>query len=381
MDLKNKKIFLYVNFIKDDNTIGITKKIKAQIKTMRKMGLEVYYTSYVDDGVVIVGNDDEVVYKKTYFIKWDRFKRYDRRFLLIKTSTEFIITSGIKFDFGYLRWHTFDRPYLKMLKALKENGAINIVEAHAWTPDQKYTDIIGRYENYMDQKYSKHAHEYVSLVAAMSDYDNIWGIKTVKVDNAVDLDSIMPRVWIKNEEELRIISVSNEYNYHGYDRLIKGLKNYYDNGGDRQIVVHLVGVFMPSTKRLVEKLQLEKHVLFHGKMFGPALDNLYANSDLGIGALAHHRIGMYSGSSLKTKEYFAKGLPFIYGWKEPAFDESYPYAMKINLDETPLDIPSVLSFYDGIKNDENMMDSLRDFAKKNYSWDQELTKVFQALEF
>ena len=33
MEVRNKKIFLYMNFMKDDNSIGITKKIKSQIPT------------------------------------------------------------------------------------------------------------------------------------------------------------------------------------------------------------------------------------------------------------------------------------------------------------------------------------------------------------
>ena len=380
MDVKGKRLFLYVNFVKDDKSIGITKKIYAQIRTLRRTGLEVYYTSYVDDGAVILDNSDNVVYKQAYKFNWPPYKRYYRRFLLISTATKFIANSNLSFDYGYLRWHTFDKPYLRMLKALKNKGATNIIEAHAWTPDQKYTDLIGKYENYMDRVYSKYAKEYVSLVAAMSDYDNIWGIKTVKVDNAVDLDTVSERNWEKCSDTLRIISVSNEYNYHGYDRLIKGLKLYYDNGGTRKIAVHFVGVFMPSTKNLVDELGLDDHVVFHGKMFGRELDELYNKSDLGIGALAHHRIGMYSGSSLKTKEYFAKGLPFIYGWKEPAFDESYPYALKIELNETPLDIESVIKFYDGIKDDSEMLHNMREFARVHYSWDKEFEKIFNALE-
>lgn len=379
MDLSNKKLFLYVNFVKDDKSIGITKKIKAQIKTLRKLGLEVYYTSYVDDGAVVVGNNDEVIYKQTYPFQWGPFKRYYRRFLLIRTATKFINSNRFNFDLGYLRWHTFDKPYLGMLESLKSRGATNIIEAHAWTPDQEYKDLIGRYENFMDRNYSQYAKKYVSLVAAMSDYDNIWGIKTVKVDNAVDLETVKPRSWKKDTEKLRIISVSNEYNYHGYDRLVKGLKLYYDNGGTRKIETHFVGVFMPSTKKLVNDLGLDDYVVFHGKMFGDELDELYNNSDLGIGALAHHRIGMYSGSSLKTKEYFAKGLPFIYGWKEPAFDESYPYALKIELNEEPLDINKVLEFYDGIKNDAAMLYNMREFARVHYSWDNEFKKIFEAI--
>ena len=327
MDIKGKKIFLYMNFFKDDNSIGITKKIKAQIATLRKMEMDVTYTAYTADGIVIIDNNEQVVYEKKYIINSGIYKRFKRRFLLIDGVNKYLEKNKPTFDFSYVRWHTYDKVFLKMLYNLKKCGATNIIEAHAWTPDRKGKTMIAKYQIAMDNRYSKRAKDYVSLVAGMSEYDNIWGIKTVKVDNAVDLDNITKREYVKDESKLRIVSVSNEYPYHGYDRFLKGMKIYYDNGGTVDIRVDLVGVFMESTKRLAMELGLEERIHFHGKMYGEELDKIYNNSDIGIGALAHHRVGMYSGSSLKTKEYFAKGLPFIYGWKEPAFDSTYPMVL------------------------------------------------------
>ena len=379
-NLENKRIFLYMNFFKDDESIGITKKIKAQISTLRRMGLDVTYTSYVDDGVVILNNNDEVIFESKYSIPIAIYRRFRRRFLLIKAVNKYLESEAPHFDYGYLRWHTFDKPYLRMLRNLKNAGAENIIEAHAYTPDQKAVNLLSRWQIANDKKYSAYAKDYASLIAAMSEYDSIWGIKTVKVDNAIDLTKVTERHWNRNQDTLRIISVSNEYIYHGYDRLLKGLRNYYDAGGERKIEVHFIGVNRPDTKHLVEQLNLSAIVHFHGKQFGPALDVLYDNSDLGIGALAHHRIGMYAGSSLKTKEYFAKGLPCIYGWKEPAFDETYPYALKIELNEEPLDMEQVIKFYDGIKDDPNMLTNMREFAKEHYSWENEFKKIFEALD-
>lgn len=379
MDLNGKRIFLYMNFFKDDYSIGITKKIHAQIKTLRQMGLDVIYTSYVEDGAVIVDNCEQIIYKKKFPVANARFKRYARRFLLLSTVVDYLKNTKVKLDFAYLRWHTFDKLFLKMLCQLNKCGAKCIVEAHAWTPNRVAESMIARYQIFNDNRYSKFAKDYVSLVAGMSEYDNIWGIKTVKIDNAIDLESISPRSWIKNESDIRVVSVSNERIYHGYDRLIKGLKNYYDNGGTRKIEVDFVGVNLVETKKLVHELGMDEQFHFHGKQFGRALDEIYDHSDLGIGALAHHRVGMFAGSSLKTKEYFAKGLPFIYGWKEPAFDETYPYALKIELCEDPLDMEQVIDFYDSIKDDDAMLTNMRTFAQEHYSWEKEFQKVFDAL--
>lgn len=376
-----KSIFLYVNYTPEDISIGITKKINAQIQTLRKMGYDVTYTAYTPLGAAIYDNNDEVIYSTNkQSFKNAKIKRYLRRFVLINTATNYLKSCGKSFDYAYLRWHTFDRIYLKMLAQLKKSGAKIIVEAHAFSSDMKATSLISFYTMKMDNIYSKYAKKYVDLIAGISDEENIWGIKTVKIDNAIMLDNIQERHWAPEQNDtLRIVSVSNEREYHGYDRLLKGLYNYYQNGGKRNIIVKFVGVFRTKTVELTKELGLDDRVIFYGKKSGAELDKIYDESDLGIGALAHHRIGLYAGSSLKTKEYFAKGLPFIYGWDEPAFDNTYPYAMQIKLNKEPIDINAVLEFYDGIKNDKNMLSSMREFARENYSWTTQFEKIFNAL--
>src|SRR5699024_9981248 len=103
--------------------------------------------------------------------------------------------------------------------------------------------------------------------------------------------------------------------YHGYPKIIKGLYEYYKTGGLKEIEIHFVGEFRKETKDLVEKLGLNDKVVFHGKKYGEELNEIYNMANLGIGALSP-RAGAEHGSSIKTKEYFAKGLPFINGWKE-----------------------------------------------------------------
>jgi len=102
-------------------------------------------------------------------------------------------------------------------------------------------------------------------------------ILTVPVTNVAS-QAACGNVW------MTLVNGTDNYNRQG------SINNYYNAGGTRNIEVHFVGVFMESTKRLAYELHLEEKVIFHGKMFGAALDDLYNNSDLGIGALAHHRV-------------------------------------------------------------------------------------------
>ena len=375
-----KSIFMYVNYTPEDRAIGITKKISAQISTLRKMGFKVTYSAYILDGVGIYDNDDKLIYSEKYMFENKTYQRYARRFQLINAVIKYFNTIDKKFDYSYLRWHSFDNLYIKMLKVMKESGCKVIIEAHAFTPNMKGNNLPDKYTVFMDKIFSKKAKDYVDLVAGISEYDHIWGINTVKIDNAIMLEEIPERKWIKSKDCIRLLSVANEYSYHGFDRLIEGIYNYYIGHGQEDIMLKLVGVYQESTKELVRKYNLSDRVMFYGKKSGKELDDIYDESDIGIGALAHHRIGMYSGSSLKTKEYFAKGLPFIYGWKEPKFDDTYPYAMRIPLNEEPIIINDVLNFYYGIKDDSMMLENMRVFSLNNYSWESEFERIFKVLE-
>lgn len=108
---------------------------------------------------------------------------------------------------------------------------------------------------------------------------------------------------------------------HGYDRLIEGIKKYYDLGGDTNIIYHLVGEGeeIKRYKDLVLKYGIEKHVLFYGFKTSSDLDALYEKADIAINSLAIHRIGLQTESTIKSKEYAAKGLPMVSSYAVDAF--------------------------------------------------------------
>jgi glycosyltransferase involved in cell wall biosynthesis len=226
-----------------------------------------------------------------------------------------------------------------------------------------------------DMIYEPFARKYIDLVAAISNYENIWRCKTIHIDNAINLNEIKLKKKRKADGVIKLISVSNEQIYHGYPKLVKGLYSYYNNGGKRKIKIYFVGEFRKQTKKLVDKLGMTENIYFLGKKYDEELESIYDCVDLGIGALGLHSGSEY-GSSIKTKEYFAKGIPFINGWKEYAFDDNYPYVKRFNVYSEMIDFNQVVDFYDNIKDDENLQLKMREFAEKNYTWEIMMKRVF-----
>ncbi|MDF2927787.1 MAG: hypothetical protein K0Q75_25 [Anaerospora sp.] len=375
---KDKKIFLYMNFTPTDDAIGTTKKIKAQIKTFRKLGLNVTYSAYIDGGIGIFDNEDSLVFQRKFTIKNSWYQRLKRRFFLIETVTDYIKYND--FDYGFLRWCAFDRPYINMLKAMKQQNMRVVVESLGYFPGQKGIGLMGKYIVGMTKLNQKHAGEYIDLVLSEGRFDSLFGVRAIRIDNGVEIESFRSHRYCGSKtRELNLISVANETMYHAYDRIIKSIYAYMQNGSGMDVKLHLVGLVSDKTKKLIIELGLSQIVILYGKQFGAALEDIYDKCNIGIGPLGQHRIGGKQGTGLKTKEYFAKGIPYIFSGGELLVPKEYPYVLEFPSDESLIDINKVVSFYNRIKDDTTMVEHMRSFAREHYSWVKVLRSVFEAL--
>ena len=360
-----KSIFFYANFRTWDYTLGITRKVFCEIEAFKQLGYQVTYTGYLEDGVGIFDNEGNIVLFKKYPVGNKTIQHVIRRRMILKLAVKYLRNTGVSYEFGYSRYHFFDNTYLDFLKELKKHVDISVIEAHStpkFTSKFSYMYIIGKQDKY----WSKNANKYVDAIASMSNEDRLWGIDTFKISNAIDLDSIRLHNYNGDNRDINFISVSYERDVHGYDRLIRGISEYYKTGGNRNVYFHMVGSSMASTVKLIKELHLEERCFTYGPKCGSELDDIYDKSNIGVGCLANHRIGSFFGSALKTKEYIAKGIPFIYGWQEKVL-ENFEYAKKYELCEDPIDVSSVIEFYDSL-NKTDLASIIRSKLGEEDSW-------------
>ena len=124
------KIFFYANTDIYDKSRGVSKKVINQIRAFRKLNHEIFYTSYIENGIQILNNEDKVVWEKKYTYNKKIFY-YLRRDLLIQNVCQYLKTYSNDFDLFYLRFHFFDRRFYKMLKIMRKNSKV-VVEAHGY---------------------------------------------------------------------------------------------------------------------------------------------------------------------------------------------------------------------------------------------------------
>jgi glycosyltransferase involved in cell wall biosynthesis len=331
---------------------GISKKIHYQVKGLRENGYEVhlcYYDfdknghrcRYVDDEVIqdygtgpIAGLRQRIDYDCIY----DYCKR-----------------TGIRFV--YARCFMNANPFLiRLFKKLRAIGIKSVTEIPTYPYDQEFA-TFSRQERLglkIDQLFRHSLSRQMSAIVTFSDAETIFGQRTIRISNGVDFDSIPLHDYHPVDDAIHLIGVAEVHLWHGYDRLIAGLGEYYQREpSPKNMIFHIVGGVdpfdlygqgdYPGIQSLIDQFGLQEHVVFHGQLFGEELDKVFNQSCFAIGSLARHRTGITSIKTLKNREYATRGIPFIYSEQDSDFD-SKPYIIKAPSDESPINISQILDF-------------------------------------
>lgn len=355
-----KLLYLSTWDFANETSDGVCKKIKSQIKVFENKGYQVDFIYLNNHDVIFREGDNERIIAKVGNIK--KTPAYLKMYRFIKDKS---------YDWVYNRYGMMDTFYYRVLKRLHFNGAKIIIEI----PTYPYVKELPKSCLYKvmicwDELYLRRLRKYVNRIATYSDDDSIFGITTIKTVNGIDFSQICLKKVKKSNGYLDLIGVACVSPWHGFDRLITGLHEYYcDLESAENVRFHIVGEgkCIPEYKRLVEEYHLEQSVFFYGNKCGKELDELYDNSDIAVSSLGLHRIGILTHASvLKSREYGAKGLPMISSVEIDIFPPNeYQYIFYFPEDDTPIDISKIIEFNKKIhKNEEDVRRIIRDYSFK-----------------
>lgn len=360
---------------------GISKKIHYQIKGLRENGHEVHVCTYYirEDGHRVRMVDDDIVIQDFGCGRWAAIKQ---RFSF-KKLTNYVIEHG--FEFVYARsFHNANWATVKMFKRFKEQGISSVMEIPTYPYDQEYTSVASWEEKIklkLDKLYRNKLAAQTNAIVTFTNDKEIFGQRTICISNGIDYDHIpMQQKSPHPNNEIHLIGVAEVHYWHGYDRLIAGLGEYYQQPHKKNVYFHIVGgvadsemynsVHAPGFHELIVKYGIEKYVIFHGLKFGEELDSLFNQADFAIGSLARHRSGITHIKTLKNREYAARGIPFIYSETDEDF-EQMPYIIKAPADESPVDINQILDF---ITQNDFKAEDIRT-SINHVTWKEQMKKV------
>lgn len=277
-------------------------------------------------------------------------------------------------DFLYIRKASGDYRHYKFLKYINKQfpSCKVIIEIptypYFWEEMRKITGVL-LIKDYFNYHFK--LKKFIDRIVTFSDATSIFGIPTLRTRNGIDVNSIRPiDMYSKhNSEKINLIAVAFMSPHHGYERVIKGLYQYYLNKGKQDFHIHMVGDGTERTKyeKMIRDYKLETHFTFYGMRKGKELHDIYCKADIALSSFGWYKDKVSKSSTIKVGEYLAKGLPFISGCSGDAFDDTDGeyYAIFPN-DSSPIDFDQISSFYDRLyKNQDRrqVIENIREFAK------------------
>ena len=359
---------------------GISKKMQYQINGLRQLGHKVFVCTYSirEDGHRVRFIDD----KPLQDFGNGRLAAMKKR-CCYGAVVRFAIEN--KMDFVYARsFHNANPFTINMFKAFRKAGIKSVIEIPTYPYDQEYKgygkkDLL---ELAIDKIFRKKLAKQTDAIVTFTQEKEIFGQRTIRISNGIELEAIPLRNSKPKakSEELNFIGVAEVHYWHGFDRFIAGIGEYYKNGGTRQMIFHIVGGVADGDMygsennigfaQLIEKYGIKDKIIFHGQKFGNELNELFEDADFAVASLGRHRSGITYIKTLKNREYAARGLGFIYSEIDDDFEDK-PYIIKTPADDTPINIEQIIDFIDNV-------DITPDEIRKsiyNLTWEKQMDMV------
>lgn len=355
-------------------TNGVSKKLKYEIDTFKRFGIDVDFIEFINGNVYINSNGYRIFfirmssnYHKTFVSLYRKLKSDDR-----------------KYDIIYFRYEHISFSMISFFWQIKKKYKTLIIGELPTYMKKPYIELSlrGKFGFYLKKIMNEIIPKNLDYIVTFSDHSKIYNTKAINIENFVDVESIrLKRNFIKDKKECHLLVLAQLTPAHGVDLVIKGLNIYYSLHQKVKCYLHVVGNgnILEDLKQLTNKYSLEEYVTFYGALGGEELDSIVDRCDIGIGALAIFRKGSYKLSELKIREYTARGLPFVYNAYEPQIEGEF-FCKKLPFKNEPINIKSIITFFLNFNYSEESLQKMRIFAKKEFTAEIQLAKVLDIIK-
>lgn len=356
------KILIVTRIIKGKD--HIFQKIIAQAEAFTNIGFEVDII-YVNENYDLFFNEKAIVNLRS---------RIGIQFLFFKYINN-------RVNLGKYAWVYLRNPflinqisYIKFLHRMKSNGAKIILEIPTYPYKDELKGILQKSIYYAEISFSFLLKKYLTKVLYSGNRkDFIYGVEAVQLANVGDTKKMPLSLNEFSNERIVLISVSGCMIYHGNDRIIEGLNNYYKKNNNVDVEFYIVGdgPYLNEYKQLVDKYKLKHVVHFFGSLYGEEADEVFNKANIGISCVGMHRIGLREGSPLKTAEYGVRGLPIVLGYEDLSFSNCN-FCYNIDQSDKPIDIDKLVSWFISNKFEKK---EIRKYVYDNVTWEKQFEKI------
>ena len=302
---------------KNDAKTSIHPKFDCQINALTKLGYQCTFIGIDGKGNIYkICNEKERLGKiRLYCLPLIR--QYFGYKCLYRHAAK--ISKKEKFDLVYVRNcpNTFNYP--KMMKVLRTNCDNVVVEIPTYPSNQEvahekrlWIRLIHPFVNFIEKQSSKYVRLYALIGESSSSFR---GQPAINIINGTNVDGKKEHTKKTIDSDIHMIALAEMAHYHGYDRIIEGLKLYYEKKPKVNFYFHMVGTDVDGSlskwMKMAKDYGLSKYVFSEGFMKGKTLDDFFDRCDIACGSMGGFRRGTHFAFDLKNAEYLSRGIPFV----------------------------------------------------------------------
>lgn len=375
----------------DSSNKGYLNKIESQVIGLTKLGFDVTYTYIRNDKFALVNSTDVI---EIDIPRGNQWKKRKSQYKILKNH---LLSS---FDVLLIRFNYFDYWIFDLLKDAKKRSIRVVCEIPTFPYRNELWNnlflglksinplktLAAIYRLVLDLVMPHLVKKYIHRVFTYSPYKKIWGIDCIEIDNGIHIEniSIVTHLVKPTLNSFNAIAVGYFQKWHAYERIIEGMRVYYSQNRNKVFKLTFVGKGPDEKKyrNMVTEYNLDKYVTFRGPLYDKDLDDEFDKSNIAISSLGGHtRKTDTPYSPLKSREYCARGIPFIYSYNDKIFDKNPEFSLKFPIGDSPIQVEQIIDFCESHDKNEIYRDMMVQFANDNFSWSKQLEVVFSNLDY
>jgi hypothetical protein len=235
----------------------------------------------------------------------------------------------------------------------------------------------------VDRVYRTRLAKYISLAITTSTSQRIFGVPAIHISNGICVDQFPLKSISKADRAVHLVAIGKWNYWHAMDRLIHGMEKYRKQQAySRKVFLTLIGdgPDRHNLESLVERNDLVGRIRVLKDDSEEVKKEIFQRADLAIGTLGMHRKNLDYDSSLKHREYCARGIPFILSTSDSSFPESLNFVKYVPSSNEAIDINSLLGFLDEIQENNITPADIRQYAIDHLGWKGRVQTLLDSLE-
>lgn len=360
-----------------DFSAGIFKKIEDKANIARQNGLEIDF--YLLNPVKNHQANNLFIVKKSYnwlptvFLKTTAFRLFKMNSLVkaipLDDYDAIVLRYPLVDGFGY---HSYAKKYGH--KTFTEHHTDEISELFA------VGRKVDRLRAYIEKLYAaRFLSKMAGIVAVTDEIRQIELAKTnnplpsLTLANGINVDSYPSTGFVPFDgNTLDMVFIASKFEpWQGLEGMLNRLEKY---PGHVKVNLHLIGELSQEQITLLKQAKNSNiSILPHGTLYNDGLNLLMEKANIAISTLFLSKKNMQEACPLKSREYIARGLPFVYAYKDTDLRGNEYFAKR--LDEENYSIEEIIAFTQQLSKNTDSIEN--DFKQHlNFiSWKYKLSEL------